>query len=213
MMVFFYLAGLGVLGGLIYRDFQSDKGQHIRAKWLHAILLIILMADNLRSITRFLWIVRDLPVYIEWIQSGEGIRDLVDGLVTVMVAVCSLVVFGLGARMSRRKDTARKYLLVAIPIVIGLNVLNMWLIYTRIPSLIGPLSQIGLARAIGASIFHVGFYTATWFAYRSPMMGRFFDKDLDVISPNIQSLEEMIGEIGDANSEHKGEDQPSTTGS
>lgn len=182
-----------IIANLI-RDFNRDKGKHVRAKTIHAILVSFLFLAFTGSISQGMNIIRNFSEIItNTSQAGILPREMAL-LVIFLNSALAIFVFFLLSKLLRRQNKSRKMLVKILPLLAIVAPLNVY----RSASIDSPIDSPGEWFSVLALYLIIGgFFFGIMKIYQSPSLVRFFELDLDKGAKDMNQLEELIDQVGE----------------
>lgn len=194
-MNLFTIIALLIMGFGLFRDFKRDQGMNSKAKIWHTVLLTLFLAVYAGSFAVLGSLIRNFDMIKTQYSVDVG---LVPGPIHLALyflhIVISLILLVLAYQLLSRKESARKWLLIFLPILGGLQVFSFYRGWHSVPNdlVISDLTVvlIGIIIMGGFTLLYLKVYSSRW-------MKAFFQFKTSSKEIETNSKEELKAQIKD----------------
>lgn len=191
--LFFLLIIVAIVVAGLIKNYSIDKGKHLKAKWVHGLLITLLMYSFVGSISQGIKIVFSFSSFLETTPAVGIIPKNAHILLIIIHTVLSILVFVYAGKMIGRKNEDRLRMIKILPFVGFLSSLFFYRGFVQDGDKMGIPDWVILLMGF---IIMMGIYIGTMKIYQSKFMVRFFEKDNEIGMSSNENLEELIDELG-----------------
>lgn len=181
----------------LYRDYARDKGLHIKAKTIHAVLVTLLFLLFLGSFRAMLNMITNFSEVIGTIHSTALFPQKILQAIVVLNGILSAFIFWHLGLMMKRKNKSRLLVTKLMPVLGITSGFNLYRLMVKDGGLLGIPEWLFL---IMAFFFSLLITISAMKIYQSQFMVRFFELDLEKGDKDMNQLEELIDEVGGSES-------------